>query len=556
MEERFNIIKKSLCIVAALVFAVSATGCKHKDTASEASSASVTYESGGDMLDPENIDFATESGAEVNAEKLEIKKGVANGVDVSKWQGKIDWARVKRSGIDFAIIRIGFRGENGIIYKDDCADYNIQQADKAGLLVGVYFFSTAKTAAEAEEEAKWTASAIAGYPISYPVVYDCEGFLSENSRMYGLSKEQRSDNALAFLNYIKSAGYEGMFYAAKSELEGSLYWDTARLENAFEIWVARYPATPYPTTPAPDYGGKYAMWQYTNKGTVSGITGNADISVSYFTRKKSEAKSPKSRPSDASAPSADDNIYTAVSDEVTAKIETNLRDGATTKSNIVGTLKNGEFLKRTATGSNGWSRLIYNGKTVYAITSYLTTDRNYKTEIISSVSDGFEPASGEVTAKEETNLRAEPNTNSTIVATIKNSEFVTRVGVSPSGWSRLIYNGQTVYAKSSLLTTEIISRPSVSSEEKPISDGFSAASGRVTAKTETNLRTAPNVDNSEVVYTLKRGEFVELTGKSSKGWSKLNYNGQTVYAVSSYLLTEDEYNTQSKATNTESESAE
>ena len=556
MEERFNIIKKSLCIVAALVFAVSAAGCKHKDAASEASSASVTYESGGDMLDPENIDFTTESGAEVNAEKLEIKKGVANGVDVSKWQGKIDWARVKRSGIDFAIIRIGFRGENGIIYKDDCADYNIQQADKAGLLVGVYFFSTAKTAAEAEEEAKWTASAIAGYPISYPVVYDCEGFLSENSRMYGLSKEQRSDNALAFLNYIKSAGYEGMFYAAKSELEGSLYWDTARLENAFEIWVARYPATPYPTTPTPDYGGKYAMWQYTNKGTVSGITGNADISVSYFTREKSEAKSPKSRPSDASAPSADDNIYTAVSDEVTAKIETNLRDGATTKSNIVGTLKNGEFLKRTATGSNGWSRLIYNGKTVYAITTYLTTDKNYKTEIIFSVSDGFEPASGEVTAKEETNLRAEPNTNSTIVATIKNGEFVTRVGVSPSGWSRLIYNGQTVYAKTSLLTTEIISRPSVSSEAKPVSDGFSAASGRVTAKSETNLRTAPNVDNSEVVYTLKRGELVELTGKSTKGWSKLNYNGQTVYAVSSYLLTEDEYNTQSKATNTESESAE
>lgn len=556
MKERFNIIKKSLCIVAALVFAVSAAGCKHKDTASEASSASVTYESGGDMLDPENIDFATESGAEVNAEKLEIKKGVANGVDVSKWQGKIDWARVKRSGIDFAIIRIGFRGENGIIYKDDCADYNIQQADKAGLLVGVYFFSTAKTAAEAEEEAKWTANAIAGYPISYPVVYDCEGFLSENSRMYGLSKEQRSDNALAFLNYIKSAGYEGMFYAAKSELEGSLYWDTARLENAFEIWVARYPATPYPTTPAPDYGGKYAMWQYTNKGTVSGITGNADISVSYFTREKSEAKSPKSRPSDASAPSADDNIYTAVSDEVTAKIETNLRDGATTKSNIVGTLKNGEFLKRTATGSNGWSRLIYNGKTVYAITSYLTTDRNYQADEIPSVSDGFEPASGEVTAKEETNLRAEPNTNSALIATIKNGEFVTRVGVSPSGWTRLIYNGQTVYAKTSLLTTEIISRPSVSSEENPVSDGFSAASGRVTAKSETNLRTAPNVDNSEVVYTLKRGEFVELTGKSSKGWSKLNYNGQTVYAVSSYLLTEDEYNTQSKATNTESESAE
>ncbi|MGN0493361.1 MAG: GH25 family lysozyme, partial [Acutalibacteraceae bacterium] len=510
-------IKKPLCIFAALVFAVSAAGCKHKDTASETSTVSVTHESGGDMLDPENIEYNTESGAEVNAEELGTKKGMANGVDVSKWQGKIDWAKVKKAGIDFAIIRIGFRGENGVIYKDDCADYNIQQADKAGLLVGVYFFSTAKTVNEAEEEAEWTVSAIAGYPISYPVVYDCEGFLSENSRMYGLSGVQRTDNALAFLKCIESAGYEGMFYAAKSELEGSLYWDTPRLENAFDIWVARYPARPYPTTPGPDYGGKYSMWQYTNKGAVNGITGNADISVSYFTRERAEAKNPKARPSDASAPSADGNLYTAVSDEVTAKIETNLRDGATTKSNIVGTIKNGTFLKRTATGSNGWSKLVYNGQTVYAITSYLTTDRNYQAEEIPSVSDGFEPMGGEVTAKEETNLRAEPNTNSAIVATIKNGEFVTRVGVSPSGWTRLTYKGQTVYAKTSLLTTEVISRPSVSSEENPVSDGFSAASGRVTAKSETNLRTAPSTDNSQVVYTLKKGEFAELTGKSSKG---------------------------------------
>ena len=549
--------KKFLCVTAAFVLALSAAGCKKKDTQSESSALSSSPQNSAptDILDPENTDFNTESGAEVKAEELEVKKGKANGVDVSKWQGKIDWAKVKKAGMDFAIIRIGFRGENGVIYKDDCADYNIQQADRAGLLVGVYFFSGAKTTAEAEEEAKWTVASIEGYPISYPVVYDCEGFLSENSRMYGISNSQRTDNALAFLNYVKAKGYEGMFYAAKSELENSLYWDTARLENAYSVWVARYPASPYPKTQSPDYGGKYAMWQYTDKGAVSGISGNADMSVSYFTREKAAAKNPKARPDNAAAPAEDGKLYTAVSDEVTAKIETNLRNAATTKSNIVGTLKNGTFLKRTATGSNGWSKLLYNGKTVYAITSYLTTDKNYKPQEITSVSDDFEPASGKVTAKDETNLRTEPNTNSVIAATIKNGEFVTRVGVSPSGWTRLVYNGKTVYAKTSLLTTEVNSQvSSASSEQKPVSDGFSAASGRVTAKEETRLRTAPSTDNSEIVYTLKRGEFVELTGKNTaSGWSKLIYNGQTVYAVSSYLLSEDEYNAQSKESQTTTE---
>ncbi len=540
--KKYSNLKKLLCLAAALVFTVSAAGCKKQNTESNSSAlSSSAVSAGSDALDPENTDFNTESGTAVKAEELVIKEGKANGVDISKWQGKIDWAKVKKSGIDFAIIRIGFRGENGVIYKDDCADYNIQQADKAGVLVGVYFFSTATTAAEALEEAEWTVSAVAGYPISYPVVYDCEGFKSSESRMYGISNAQRTDNALAFLNYVEQKGYEGMLYSAKNELDNSLYWDTARIENSYSVWVARYPNAPYPQTATPDYGGKYDMWQYTDKGAVNGISGNTDMSVSYFTRQKAAAKNPKARPEYAKAPNVSDNIYTAVSDEVTAKIETNLRDAATTKSNIVGTLKNGTFIKRTATGSNGWSKLTYNGKTVYAITSYLTTDKNYKPQEGVSVSDGFEKAEGQVTAKSETNLRAEPNTNSEIIATIKNGEFVTRIGVSPAGWTKLTYNGRTAYAKTSLLTTEV---NSTSSKSETVSDGFSPASGRVTAKTETNLRTAPSTQNSEVVYTLKNGEFAELIGKHSNGWAKLTFNGQTVYAVSSYLLSEEDYNSQ------------
>ena len=210
--KKYNTFKKLLCLAAAFVFAVSAAGCNDEATESTSSAlpSSPQNSEKTDILDPENNDLSTEQGAEVKAEELEVKEGKANGVDVSKWQGKIDWSKVKKSGIDFAIIRIGFRGENGIIYKDDCADYNIQQADKAGLLVGVYFFSTATTTAEAVEEAKWTVSAIEGYPISYPVVYDCEGFNNYDSRMYGLSNSQRTDNALAFLKHIEQNGYEGM----------------------------------------------------------------------------------------------------------------------------------------------------------------------------------------------------------------------------------------------------------------------------------------------------------------------------------------------------------
>lgn len=541
-----NFIKKRIFIfITTFLIMIMAAGCGKNDTQSGGGTSEYSQSGQNDMTDPENNDYKTESGAEVNADELETKEGKANGIDVSKWQGLIDWKAVKSDGIDFAVIRIGFRGENGEIYKDDCADYNIQQAHKAGVLVGVYFFSTAMTTAEAKEEAEWTVSAIEGYPISYPVVYDCEGFLNSESRVYGISNKQRTDNAVAFLEYVESKGYEGMFYAAKSELENSLYWDTERIEQDYMVWVARYPERPYPNTVTPDYSGKYGMWQYTDKGAVKGIKGNADMNVSYFTREEAEPKNSAARPDDAEAPDADAALYTAASDEVTAKIETNLRDAATTKSNIVAVLKNGEFVKRIGIGSNGWSKLSYNGKTVYAITSYLTTDKNYKPPV-TVPSDGFTASSGQVTAKIETNLRAQPNTDSEIVATIKNGEFVTRTGINPNGWTRVSYNGRTAYAKTSLLTTEVNSSSSSSEEPSRIeeTDDFTAASGEMTAKDTTNLRTAPTTDGSQIVYTLKRGEFVTRTGTSVKGWTRLTYNGQTVYAVSSFLLTKEEYEEQ------------
>lgn len=285
-------------LVLLTVISLGLVGCKNKEDissfSSEASDSAVHTEdtSSGIHSSNEESSATVENIQSVPKENItntpsapEKKEVKAKGIDVSKWQGKIDWKKVKSAGIDFAIIRIGQRAENGKIIKDDCADYNIQQADKNGILIGVYFFSTAISANEASEEAQWVAENIKSYPISYPVVWDCEGFSESDSRMYSLTNEQRTANAIGFLNKIESMGYEGMFYGSATELSGSLKWNTPQIEESFKIWLASYPQVTYPQISVPNYQGKYDMWQYTDKGAVSGIKGNTDMVVSFFTAK-------------------------------------------------------------------------------------------------------------------------------------------------------------------------------------------------------------------------------------------------------------------------------
>lgn len=498
-----------------------------------------TMLTGDAKVDPENRESEFEDGAPVNVDDLVRDGKSTNGIDVSKWQGKIDWKKVKNSNIDFAFIRIGYRGEDGVIYKDDNADYNLQQAEKAGVKTGVYFFSTAVSEKEAVEEANWTKKAIAGYKISYPVVYDCEGFHSEESRMHELTPQEKTDNAIAYLKNIKKAGYEPMFYSSLQDAQGLVAWDIKKIEKDYKIWIAQYPAETFPKKTSPDYEGKCDAWQYTNKGIVDGVEGNVDMVVCYFSMDEAQAKDKSARPEEAKAPLTDEEkIYKSVNDTVTAKQITNLRKGPSTKTDIAGSLKNGETLARTGVGKNGWSRLEYNGQTVYAITSYLTEDLEAKpaAQDTSDVVDGntFTAKKDRVTAKELVNLRAMPNTDSDIVGSLKSGDFLDRLAVSDKGWSRLSYNGQTVYAISSYLSNEVVQSADKESQQQS-SDGFETVDEQVTAKAETNLRTAPSTDGSEVVYTLKNGEYIKRTGIHSNGWSKLEYNGQTVYAISSYL---------------------
>lgn len=424
--------------------------------------------------DPQSDTMSTDQGTEVNVTELLSSGSVAEtdqvtiGIDVARYQGTIDWAQVAASGIDFAMVRVGYRADKSReICADSNAKYNMQEAQKNGIKVGAYFFSTAVSAEEAKEEANWVADYISQYQITYPVAYDCEGFDKPESAQYNLTNAQRTDIAIAFLQEIYNRGYTPMFYSSMGELSGSAKWDTERIEGTYRIWVSQYPSAPYPQTARSSYTGAHAMWQYTNRGTVAGISRPVDVNVAYFGYEGTADAQSTEAPEEVNADVEALMNFTQVSENVTAKESTNLRNipSQGSDSTVVYTLQNGETIARTGVSDSGWSRLELNGQTVYAVSSYLTTDLNYKAP--APVSQGgagsgdglktkFAEKNDQVTAKIEVNLRALPsvtNPDAAVVAVLHNGEYVTRTGINEEyGWSRVDYNGQTLYCISSYLT--------------------------------------------------------------------------------------------------------
>ena len=200
---------------------------------------------------------------------LSMNGGVL-GIDVSKWNGTIDWNAVKNSGISFVIIRCGYRGSaTGVLVEDPKFESYIKGATKAGLKVGLYFFSQAISEKEAVEEASMAISLAKDYKISYPIYIDTEW--TSGGRANSLSKETRTAVCKAFCETIKSAGYTPGVYACKSWYQDSLNVSTL---NGYKIWLAQYASQP-------TYSNRYDMWQYTDKGKVNGITTNVDMNISY-----------------------------------------------------------------------------------------------------------------------------------------------------------------------------------------------------------------------------------------------------------------------------------
>lgn len=533
-----------------------------------------------DAEDPQsssNMEGGSQTGAEVDVSKAAASENETAeetlGIDVSKYQGTIDWGQVKASGVDFAMVRVGYRAKTtGILYEDPGARYNLQEANANRIQTGAYFFSSAVTQEEAREEAEWVASFIAKYKITYPVAYNCEDFQSPDSRQNGLSMEERTQIACAFLDTVAAKGYTPMFYASRNEMEGNAQWNMDTLGSRYKVWVSQYPEKPFPETPKSSYSRAHDMWQYTSKGQVAGIRGNVDVNVAYFGySEEAEAKDKNPAQIVEANPEVGMN-FTEVDETVTAKDATNLRNLPTTEgSTVVHQLQNGETAQRTGIGSNGWDRVIYNGQRLYAVHSFLTTDLSAKGQSESAQADEgdssqqgasgtgenaadaqtsqaggltFRAVNEAVTARDKVNLRDQPSTETgKIVGTLSYGEAVVRTGIngsSDTGWSRLEVNGQVVYASSRLLATSM----DYKEKEKPTPENpeagmrFVAASGTVKAKSgETNLRTLPTTNEPSAVVAQLTGDATaqRIAVETDKGWTKLSYNGQIVYAVSSYL---------------------
>lgn len=218
-------------------------------------------------------EFTQEAFVSVGGFTIYTASGAAShiGIDVSTFQGEIDWAQVKASGVEFALIRAGFRGygESGAIHEDTHFVQNIQGALGAGLDVGVYFFSQAVTEEEAQEEAQSVLHWLSPYTITYPVVFDWETVEDPAARTHGLEPELVANCAKAFCGAVQEAGYTPMVYFNRNQ--GYNVYDLAQL-SGYEFWLAGY-------TAIPDFTYSFQMWQYSSTGTVPGIEGPVDLNI-------------------------------------------------------------------------------------------------------------------------------------------------------------------------------------------------------------------------------------------------------------------------------------
>lgn len=198
------------------------------------------------------------------------------GIDVSYYQGNIDWKKVKNSGVEFVIIRVGYRGYGsaGTLVEDPRFKTYLDGATKAGLKVGVYFYTQAITTAEAKAEAKFVLDRIKGYSLQMPVYYDIESVDYDTGRLdsAGLSKAQKTALCTAFCDTIIKSGYSAGVYANYTWL--NYYIDGAGLGKKYPIWLAHY-------TSNTNYDQRMDMWQYSGSGTVSGISAYTDVNVWY-----------------------------------------------------------------------------------------------------------------------------------------------------------------------------------------------------------------------------------------------------------------------------------
>lgn len=195
------------------------------------------------------------------------------GVDISEKQGYVDFNKLKKAGVDFCMIRVGARGYGtGQLLLDESFQDNMKRATDAGLEVGVYFFSQAITQEEVMEEANLVLECIADYEVSFPVAFYMEYVENDTARVEQLTKTDKTEIAKTFLDTIRTAGYSPLLYGKKEWLLKKL--DLTELSD-YDVWLAQYENIP-------DYPYKFSMWQYACYGTIDGISGSANLNISFI----------------------------------------------------------------------------------------------------------------------------------------------------------------------------------------------------------------------------------------------------------------------------------
>lgn len=453
------------------------------------------------------------------------------GIDVSSYQGVIDWEKVKASGVKFAILRIGT--SKG---KDSAFERNYIGAKSVGMPIGVYYYSYASTIEAATKEANTVLTWLAGHKFEYPIYYDIE----DSSLLTGLTTADRTNLCIAYNTVLENAGYFCGVYSGKYWLNN--YLDLATLQSKYAIWMAQYLNS---GTDSKDYSSSYPIWQYSSKGAVSGISGNVDLDVCYYDYPSVIMKAGKNNYAKDSTSDTLCGYYKCTATSL------NMRSGAGTSYASLGTIPNGAEV--AVVGFNDgytWANLIYNGIKAWSSLSYLSYVRAFPTLTVNYDSGGVSAA---VPASEK------PNAYDSIVVT--ESEMKAD-GYDFVGWSLKRASDGKYYSLSSTWTDtpsalspgtvltfdETMFDSSLQSETYTLSAMWNEVkkdtTGWYTVNTSSsNLNIRSGAGTSYAVLTsAPKGSTIAVTGFSDDGtWANVIYSGISGWCSMTYLLFEKNF---------------
>ncbi|MCD8300385.1 MAG: hypothetical protein LUC41_04335 [Clostridiales bacterium] len=475
--------------------------------------------------------------AVTHADRFSEGYTIEQGIDVSYYQGTIDWTSVKNCGVDFAIVRVAYRGygDSGALKEDPQFKTNLTGAIAAGIPVGVYIYSQATTETEAVEEADFIIDKIQGYDVTLPVVMDFEYAESSDGyigRLYKADLSAADATAIcnAFCAEVTARGYTPMIYANKYMLENQM--NASDLTGT--VWLAHY-------AKSTNYAGDYGYWQYEYSNFVDGISGNVDMDFRYI--KDSAEENPGNSSDDSSGNGSDDSsAKTYTTYKTTTSV--NYRTGAGTSYSIKGTLASGTQIQVEdgySTTANGytWYRFNLNGTDYYIASNYVTK--------VSSSSSSSSSSSGSssttyTTYKTTTsvNYRTGAGTSYSVKGTLASgTQIQVEDGYSTTAngytWYRFNLNGTDYYIASNYVT-----KVSSSSSSSSSSSGSSSTT-YTTYKTTTsvNYRTGAGTSYS-VKGTLASGTQIQVEdGYSATAngytWYRFKLNGTNYYIASKYV---------------------